>query len=781
MSKKRISAKPILSSKEDNSFREALKLYEEKQYKKALKLVETVLKKNSNHAESFSLKGIILFYQNEKIDADAYIKKGIMKGARNSIVCHISGIYYRARAEYAEAAKWYAAALENGSVNKVIYRDLSVMQSQIGDFAGLTHSRQEYLEEQPGYRSHWTSTGIAYHLNKEHAKAENTLTKFEELAEGKLNESDMFENSECLLYKNTIIGDTHDYARALAHLDVIEKDSKDKLGWLELRGKYLMLLSRNKEASIVYRSLLQRNPDNMAYYHLLETALGTIEKGPAVRKQLYAKLARFYPKSDPPKYIPLTFLDGSDFTAATNDYVLAQLKRGVPSTFVNVKAIMGNSAKQKIIEKLATEYFEGLDKNQEPIAWIWASYFLASNALYMGRLADAHARIDAAIAHTPTLVELYILKARIIKHEGDAVAAAAVMNVGRELDLQDRFINSKAAKYYLRANMVDQGIATISMFTKNDNAVNGLKDLHQLQANWVIVESASAYLRLFQEASAAYRNVLTSEDFVALSEEEQLKIKTETEDQLAIYLGLALKRLHGVVKIFNEYVNDQLDFHSYCMRRGTARAYIEMLKWGNSVLKTPVYLRTIEELGKLYLQMADAKKPAEDKKKVKKVKKLKGKDAKRKEEYIAQITAYADDADPLGAELLLADPLETFYVLWKPVNDQFGVSRDSQSTEIHRMGFEVYVRQQKYLLALQEVNQLKKVTDNTHPAIGTMVLQLKAVIANPETSGAPEAILKVVEKSIDTYFPELGELGDEKFLAGYAVDEVTQLVSELAV
>ena len=116
---------------------------------------------------------------------------------------------------------------------------------------------------------------------------------------------------------------------------------------------------------------------------------------------------------------------------------------------------------------------------------MWTCYYFAQHYLYQNDLTAASKYIDIAIEHSPTLVELYIIKARIIKHQGDFVKASDVMNEGRLLDLQDRFINSKSTKYLLRANKVNEAIDCISLFTKLDeNAVNGCKDLHTMQANW---------------------------------------------------------------------------------------------------------------------------------------------------------------------------------------------------------------------------------------------------------------------------------------------------------
>lgn len=40
------------------------------------------------------------------------------------------------------------------------------------------------------------------------------------------------------------------------------------------------------------------------------------------------------------------------------------------------------------------------------------------------------------------------------------------MNEARELDLQDRFINSKCTKYYLRNNQIAEAEKIIGLFTR---------------------------------------------------------------------------------------------------------------------------------------------------------------------------------------------------------------------------------------------------------------------------------------------------------------------------
>src|SRR5690606_15547617 len=94
--------------------------------------------------------------------------------------------------------------------------------------------------------------------------------------------------------------------------------------------------------------------------------------------------------------------------------------------------------------------------DEPPTALLWVLYFLAQHADHDGNADKALAYINRAIEHTPTLVELYMTKGRILKHAGDLTGAMEAMNEARELDLQDRFINSKCVKYMLRANKMEE-------------------------------------------------------------------------------------------------------------------------------------------------------------------------------------------------------------------------------------------------------------------------------------------------------------------------------------
>lgn len=57
-------------------------------------------------------------------------------------------------------------------------------------------------------------------------------------------------------------------------------------------------------------------------------------------------------------------------------------------------------------------------------------------------------------------------RAMVLKRAGDYQAAAESMEEARLLDGQDRFLNGKAAKYWLRAGDVRKAEELLAMFTK---------------------------------------------------------------------------------------------------------------------------------------------------------------------------------------------------------------------------------------------------------------------------------------------------------------------------
>lgn len=103
------------------------------------------------------------------------------------------------------------------------------------------------------------------------------------------------------------------------------------------------------------------------------------------------------------------------------------LSKGVPPLFVDLRSLYEDKSKASIIEELCLGYVESLKKcgkyndkstngPKEPAsALLWVYYYLAQHYDYFSDTETALKYIDAAIEHTPTLIELYVTKGRIHK------------------------------------------------------------------------------------------------------------------------------------------------------------------------------------------------------------------------------------------------------------------------------------------------------------------------------------------------------------------------------
>ena len=68
-------------------------------------------------------------------------------------------------------------------------------------------------------------------------------------------------------------------------------------------------------------------------------------------------------------------------------------------------------------------------------ALLWAYYYLAQHYDYLGNTEKALSYIDAAIEHTPTLIELFVTKGRIYKVRNQVIVQVTHSCVKRENQL----------------------------------------------------------------------------------------------------------------------------------------------------------------------------------------------------------------------------------------------------------------------------------------------------------------------------------------------------------
>jgi len=748
-----------LPTKEATLFKQVVKHYETKQYKKGIKVADQVLKKCPEHGETLAMKGLILNCIDRKTEAYDLVRKGVKHDIKSHVCWHVYGLLYRSDRDYMQAIKCYRGALRHDSDNVQILRDLSLLQVQMRDLEGFVQTRRHLLQLKATNRNNWFTFAVATHLTGRVDGALGIVEAYEGTLDPKSSPENDYEHSEMLLYKNLLLEESGKLEEALAHLEAQEALIVDRLVFLEKRAQLLRQLGRHADSEPLYRQLLRRNPEHYGYHagmqacvlgapraveHWLPEEVDASTEGRL--KELYAELQHQHPKSTVCRRLPLDFArDATHFRVACKTYMLPPLRKGVPSLFSDLKPLYAVAEKAAVLGSILEEWLAALEADgtlpgerepEMPTMIMWVRVLLAQHRDMMGDTEGALAQIDLAIEHSPTLLDLYMLKARIYKHAGALLDASETMDHARQLDLADRYLNTKATRYMLRADQVEKAQATIALFTKDGDQGSNLFDM---QCMWYELEIANAYRRLARTDAAHY--------------------------------GRALKNFVAVDKHFTDIVEDQFDFHTYCIRKMTLRAYVHMLRMEDTVHSHQFYVRAAQGAIETYIALVDKPKQdaaaaaadeegemtaAERKKAESKRKKAEAK-AKAEAEAAkkdAAATAKTEaggkpkkgqakekpaDEDPDGAALAAAeDPLERASSFLRVLQQHA-----AKDLKTHTLACALALRKKRYLLALRALRRavaLAPLDDEVH----TLTLEFLLEVQREGGSLSP-TIAKVIE------------------------------------
>ncbi|KAJ1602583.1 hypothetical protein NDA14_006770 [Ustilago hordei] len=745
-----------LPTKERTLFQRLIQEYETKKYKLGLKTADTILKKFPDHGETVAMKGLLLGSTHRRNEGIELAKKGVRLDLTSFICWHALGILHRQDKNYEEAIKCYTQALRiEGGGNVNLLRESAFLQLQLRNYPPMVENRLTLLRMQPHLRINWIGLAVAHHLAGSLEAAVRVLEGYENVMRDIPDRS--YEHSEVLLYHASVLEEQGKFQESLDLMEESKKRIVDLRGMQEAQARCLAGLGKKDEAEKLWRELIKSNPENKRYFGGLLSLLGitkedgsTAEKDKAV--EVFKGLQADHPKSTAAKRLALIHATGDDFKTQAIAYVKSALVKGVPSLFSDLKSLYQDSAKQaaleKIVETLRLDWAPTTSPSPEgtdpPTSYLWSLYYLAQHYSLIGSSTLALYYIDSAISHSSTLPELHMVRARILKRAGDLLGASAAMTDARLLDCQDRFLNSKAAKYLLRTNDTPEAEKIVGLFTKPD-APSPTYDLNEMQALWYLAEEADAFERTGNYA-------------------------------------MAFKRLGQLDRTFQEFWDDQLDFHSYCMRKMTLRSYVNLVRFEDRLRAHPAYIGAAEKAVGFYSRLHD--KPdtpafveeekgeeedpalaglseAEKKKLLKKQRQAEAKKAAKAEAEAAEKKKKAEEAAANGEavddEGPKPDPDPKGLDLFKSVAElplkqahkwlRFMQEHAPQKQETWRSVFEVSVREKNWLLATRAVVHLHKLGGETTD----LVVRLKSQL--PDMKGAPKPIGSVIESALVEVIP----------------------------
>jgi hypothetical protein len=282
------------------------------------------------------------------------------------------------------------------------------------------------------------------------------------------------------------------------------------------------------------------------------------------------------------------------FYERADQFVRNGLQKGIPTLFAQLRHLYtDDSPRIKQLEQIFNDYYLSLrakaaidvrgsqcngtlhekdgDHNAQtelepPSTRTWAAYLLAQHLSHIGRFEEALKLAIEELSYAPTLVEWYSLIASIYNAAGDPLLASEWMIEAQSLDTADRYINSQCVRALIEADRLQEASEMAAKFTREGSS--SFEYLDEMQCMWFLTTTARMHYRQGQ-------------------------------------YGDALKRCHEIYRHFHTIVEDQLDFHNYCLRRGSLRAYTHMLRVEDTLHQHSYYFEAAKIAIETYMNLYD--------------------------------------------------------------------------------------------------------------------------------------------------------------------------------
>jgi N-alpha-acetyltransferase 15/16, NatA auxiliary subunit len=574
------SASQVLPPAQQRLFDKMNREYSNREYTKALRTSDSILSIVPEHVDTLAVRGLIL-YKLERVE-EGYdtVKQAILINPRSMVAWHSLGMCQHLDKKYAEALKAFKRALSFDANNTEVLRDVASACIQVRDWPQFLEAREKMVTAKSSVRANWVAVSCGHRLlghSKLAAAVMDVMTSIMDAGDNPI------EVSEAHLYRVELELESGAPQRALELLKKHGDDIVDAETKLLLRAKAHAQLGQRGEAEKRYMEVIGSGvseADSIA-------ALAQLQKIPLDRylrplpgytdkyMEILDRVLASYPKCDYAKRHALDCMPLEQFSERLAAFATPYIQRMIPSLFSVLKSLYVDPARAAKIgevfgemeRELEAKDFSRFGGDANPCFILWVRTFLASHHRRMGNYAMAHTYIDKAIDHTPTLELLYLEKAKILAREGKTTEAAQQADFARQLDLQDKYLNSKAAKYYFRDNQVEKGEATMQLFYK-PSVVEGDTYLTALESQcyWYEREVGEAFYRKGDYISAL-QNLLM---FERHHEQNHCELS---------------------------------DFHNYVFRRNTMRPWFDVLECDDKMDRNKFFLKLCPALVRTYMQI----------------------------------------------------------------------------------------------------------------------------------------------------------------------------------
>lgn len=505
-------------------FKELVKLYDQKMYKKALKCCEKVLETQPNHGESNAMKALIFNTIGRKKEANEVINQALMYNFKSFTSWHIKGMISRSDKNFEDAKKCFAQSSKIEDDNQKIFKDLLMLELQVRDFPGAVNSITKLMQKQARNKIYCTCYILANHLAGNYEVSENFIDQNREFMVNKMSRVEL---NEFCMYEAFLYKCHGKYDQAIKILLDYEKEIVDKNSRLELLAELYIKTDKKEDAKDCYEKLLERNPSCVKFYHGIFKSRGIdLDNLDEAAEEQITEIIKNKIEEHPRllflKRFLLKFLNKEEeFRHHFEAYCRHFLEKGIPSLVNDIeKMISTDEVKFKVVKETFEKYLGTIQddltidgEEQDPLQECFLLFFLSQTHFIEGDYVKALEFIDQSIEHTPTFIEAWQFKAKILIGLGDSKAAEVAFKKAMSLDTADRFLNAECAKYVLKNGNQEEANEIMKRWSVDQSSEE--ISSFDFQNMWYEVESGNAhyahkrYLEAFQMFYFLERHIIT--------------------------------------------------------------------------------------------------------------------------------------------------------------------------------------------------------------------------------------------------------------------------------
>ena len=692
-------------------FQIALREFDSKRYEKVEKLCNKMIAKNAKDDQALALKGLNYLYLKKPEEGELTLKQALKANFKSPVAWHFYAIFQKERGNYSLAMKSYNKALAQAPTNYNIIRDLSYMQLYLRQLNSFVETCRLGIDNKPGLLINWVSFALGCVLVKNYRSAIIALNSAENIGSSVLKKNEKHEIKIFNAFVQSLEGKNEEAMNYLIHFKSI---------FIDKPMVYSMIIenaikSKRYDIGLDYcTKVLNINPDNAKhicdYFNMkinekdfepktYNDLLNIPENCKYLPKmlELLSELKEKYPKSKILFNLELAFNQGEEFKKLFEVYFIKQVEITIPSFYINIQFLYKlQPYKLKYIQEILDKYLENIQKNNKfsenldlPLHTSWVYFYAAQHYLFLTELEKAYKYINLALDITPSVVEFYMVAAKILKHSYMIDNCISAFDKGRLLDLGDRYLNAKMAKMHIRNGNIDKSTEVMRLFVAEPLTEENIKFSETL---WYLNECGCCFL--------TKKNIIRSH-----------------------YC------FQNVIDVFLNIIKDQVDFYNFCLRRYMLKDLYHTLVYLDGMAKNKYVLLALSKLDLIYnyLKANETNKELED---------AYNKESEQmKKDY--ELTKYEFKTIP---EFLKNIEKYFYEILLK-------MQKITKNLEIHYICVKYFLKNQKLLMAFKSIKILSE-NKNSYYYIESVKLINQYLKDNKDKLKDKEIILNKINEVI---------------------------------